>query len=72
MAHNNFRKIHHAGPLTLDAGLSNQAQLYAEYLAQQAGGLVHSSQALRPGEAPCTSRALCADTHACQMGLGCS
>ena len=51
MAHNNFRKIHHAGPLTLDAALSNQAQLYAEYLAQQAGGLVHSSQALRPGEA---------------------
>ena len=41
--HNYYREKHHADDLTIDDDLSKSAQQYAEYLASQNNGLVHSN-----------------------------
>ena len=48
-AHNNYRKIHAARPMSLDAEMSREANAYARKLANM-GTLKHSSSSERPGQ----------------------
>lgn len=40
--HNNFRKVHNAGALRIDRGMSMEAQEWAEKLASAGGNLKHN------------------------------
>ncbi|CAH1782049.1 unnamed protein product [Owenia fusiformis] len=44
--HNNYRDVHDASPLSLDANLNAEAQAYAEHLAQL-GSMTHCTRAKR-------------------------
>ena len=48
-AHNNYRSIHDAPPMTLDSSMSQSAAAYAQRLARM-GTLQHSSSSEKPGQ----------------------